>query len=568
MKKTIILFLLCFTKLFSQAPTIEWAGRIGGNYFDCGMGLNVDQNDNVYITGSYQSSVDLDIGTGNYPVDGVSGNDAFLAKYNNNGNILWGVIFSGTLDSEGYRVGTDINGNVYSVGKFYNTVDFDPGLGIFNLTATTGGPYSISDIYLSKLDSNGNFVYAKKIGGLGVKDLSGFKVDSNGDIYLSGYFNKETFFSDTVSLIPTVGQDNIYDIFIAKWNSIGNLQWAKQIGSGSILQRSEGIITDSNGNIYLCGNFHETTDFDPSISGTFFMTPHTLGSTDIFILKLDNDGNFLWAKSMEGSDPNSAKSLALDQSDNLIITGDFSGTIDFDPSNNNYFLTCPPNSGYNPFLLKLNSNGDFIWAKHLIGNGYGTSVAINPNGNICITGKFNNTCDFSNGNNVAINSTLGGSDIFIAEYSSSGNFNWVKCIGSNQDDIGNSVVADSFGNYFSISNFFGSAYINNSLDNLNLTSHGNQDVMVVKISDFSLNTYDFNRDDFLLYPNPSKNVLYLTIPEIYENGVLAVYSINGQLVINSEFKRNLNIGDLATGIYIIKIVNDKNQSIIRKFIKN
>lgn len=567
MKKITIVFLLSFIKLFSQTPTVQWAGRIGGNYFDSAQGLSVDQSGNLYITGGYQSNIDLDIGAGNYPITGTSGSDAFLAKYNNNGNILWGVKFSGTLDSSGYNIGTDANGNVYSVGKFFNTIDFNPGAGIFNLTATPG-PYSISDIYLSKLDSNGNFVYAKKIGGLGVKDPSGFKVDSNGDIYLSGYFNKETFFSDTVSLIPTVGQDNIYDMFIAKWNSNGNLLWAKQIGSGSIMQRSESMITDSNGNIYLCGNFHETTDFDPSTSGTFFMTPHTLGSTDIFVLKLDNDGNFVWAKNMGGSAPNSAKSIALDQSNNLTITGYFSGTIDFDPGSNNYFLTCPPNSGYNPFLLKLNSNGDFIWAKHLIGNGYGSSVTINPNGNICITGKFNNTCDFSSGNSTAINSTLGGSDIFIAEYTNSGNFNWVKCIGSNQDDIGNSVVADSFGNYFNIGGFYGNAYINNSLDTLNLTSQGYQDIMFIKISSSNLSTDDFNRDDFSLYPNPSKNELYLTVPKAYENSVLAVYSINGQLLINSELKNNLNIDDLATGTYIIKITNDKNQSIERKFIKN
>ncbi|MCL9770812.1 T9SS type A sorting domain-containing protein [Flavobacterium sp. HXWNR69] len=567
MKKITIVFLLSFIKLFSQTPTVQWAGRIGGNYFDSAQGLSVDQSGNLYITGGYQSNIDLDIGAGNYPITGTSGSDAFLAKYNNNGNILWGVKFSGTLDSSGYNIGTDANGNVYSVGKFFNTIDFNPGAGIFNLTATPG-PYSISDIYLSKLDSNGNFVYAKKIGGLGVKDPSGFKVDSNGDIYLSGYFNKETFFSDTVSLIPTVGQDNIYDMFIAKWNSNGNLLWAKQIGSGSIMQRSESMITDSNGNIYLCGNFHETTDFDPSTSGTFFMTPHTLGSTDIFVLKLDNDGNFVWAKNMGGSAPNSAKSIALDQSNNLTITGYFSGTIDFDPGINNYFLTCPPNSGYNPFLLKLNSNGDFIWAKHLIGNGYGSSVTINPNGNICITGKFNNTCDFSSGNSTAINSTLGGSDIFIAEYTNSGNFNWVKCIGSNQDDIGNSVVADSFGNYFNIGDFYGNAYINNSLDTLNLTSQGYQDIMFIKISSSNLSTDDFNRDDFSLYPNPSKNELYLTVPKAYENSVLAVYSINGQLLINSELKNNLNIDDLATGTYIIKITNDKNQSIERKFIKN
>ena len=93
MKKITILFLLCFTKLFSQTPTIEWAGRIGGNYYDGAQGLSVDQSGNVYITGGYQSSIDLDIGTGNYPITGTSGSDAFLAKYNNNGNILWGVKF-------------------------------------------------------------------------------------------------------------------------------------------------------------------------------------------------------------------------------------------------------------------------------------------------------------------------------------------------------------------------------------------------------------------------------------------------------------------------------------------
>ena len=288
---------MIYVKSFSQNSSIEWAGKIGGNYNDGLLDLHIDSSGNLLTTGYFQVNADLDFGTGGYTLTGVSGFDAFVAKYNNDGNILWGVKFAGTLDSFGFRINSDSQGNVYSAGKFFNTIDFNPGPGVYNLTATVG-PYAISDIYISKLDSNGNFVYAKKIGGLGVKDISDLKVDDLGNTYITGYFNKQTFFSDSVSLIPFVGQDTIYDTFIAKYDTDGNLIWVKQIGSGSILQRSESLAIDSLGNLLVLGTFHEVTDFNPDSIETHILSPHLQGATDIYILKLDSSGNFIWVKNI------------------------------------------------------------------------------------------------------------------------------------------------------------------------------------------------------------------------------------------------------------------------------
>ncbi|MES2747288.1 MAG: T9SS type A sorting domain-containing protein [Bacteroidota bacterium] len=566
MKRIVLLFLFFSLKIVSQEPTVHWGGNIGGTSYDSSQAANIDANGNLFLTGGFGYISDFDFGTGTYTMTANGQSAGYLAKYNTNGQLQWGKKYTGNYFTFGFGVDFDGTGNVYAMGTFNASVDFDPGPAVYTMTAPSS-PYVYSDIYLTKLDNNGNFVFAKQITGQGVKDPTAFKVDTNGNMYVTGYFNNVTQFSSTVSLTPSngVANTNIYDIFVAKYTSTGNLSWVKQIGNGSISQRTEEMVLDANGNIYLCGQFHGITDFDPSPTGTFTLTPSAASGMDFFILKLDNNGNFAWAKSMGGPNGNFVRSMQRDASGNLYLTGTFTGTCDFDPSVSINSLTTPQNSGSNPFLLKLSPDGDFIWVKHLLGNGYGNTLAIN-NGKISVAGVFYNTCDFSCGAGTAIKTTAGNGDAFMAEFNNDGTFNWVKCFGGSQDDEAMDVLSDTSGNYFLFGDFNGTANIHSSIGNLSLTANGSQDAFIIKMGP-ELSTTSFSTTNFSLYPNPSENELHLTIPDGYSDGILYIYSTNGKLIKKAAVTAILNIESLSVGTYFLTITNSADKSITQKFIK-
>ncbi len=219
-----------------------------------------------------------------------------------------------------------------TTGGFGYTVDFDPGPGIFNLSASNQ-----LDVFISKLDANGNFVWAKSMGGQAVNQSYGrsISVDSSGNVFTTGNFYGTGDF-DPGPGIFNLSSAGSADIFISKLDSSGFFVWAKRLGGNSDdIVYSNAI--DASGNVYTTGNFYATGDFDPG-PGIFNLS--SAGNTDIFISKLNNNGNFVWAKRIGrqfGSEE--ARSIKIDAFGNIYTTGVFGGTVDVDPSSNIFNLT-------------------------------------------------------------------------------------------------------------------------------------------------------------------------------------------------------------------------------------
>ncbi len=266
-------------------------------------------------------------------------------------------------------IAIDSKKNVYSVGLFTGTADMDPGAGVFSLTAASN-----ADLFITKLDSLGNFIWAKQIAGNNETVAFAMDVDALDNIYFTGHFVGTTDFD------PNTGVFNLtaasHDIFICKLNSVGNLVFAKSFfgTTNYCCDYPRSISIDKDKNIYTCGSFNGTVDFDPN-AGNYSLTSN---SADVFVSKLDSLGNFVWAKKMGGSDIDQAFSLKLDRSGNILTTGSFKGTADFDPSVSSYTLTSV--SSQDIFVSKLDPNGNFLWAKRFGGGGsffdVGNSIAV------------------------------------------------------------------------------------------------------------------------------------------------------------------------------------------------
>lgn len=336
-------------------------------------------------------------------------------------------------------IAIDSKKNVYSVGLFTGTADMDPGTGVFNLTAASN-----ADLFITKLDSLGNFIWAKQIAGNNETVPFAIDVDALDNIYFTGYFKGITDFD------PNSGVYNLtsvsHDIFICKLNSAGNLLLAKSFPSNGSINYARSIVIDKDNNIYTSGWFGGNVDFDPGI-GTYILTA---SYSDIFVSKLDSLGNFLWAKQMGGTDIDQAFSLTLDKSGNILTTGSFKGTADFDPGISSYTLTSV--SSQDIFVSKLDPNGNFIWAKRFGGGGsffdVGNSIAVDTTGNVFTTGLFFGTADFDPGTGVYNITSPGMSDVFISKLDSNGNFIWVKHMGNGGNVVGKSICTDKSGNVY------------------------------------------------------------------------------------------------------------------------
>src|ERR1035437_6133157 len=429
-----IIVLLLQTLSFSQ--NLQWAKAMGGTGTDDGYSIATDASGNVYTTGYFQGTADFDPGAGTFNLTSAGSNDISISKLDATGNFVWAKAMGGTGGDYGYSIALDASGNVYTTGVFTGTADFDPGAGVFNLTSAGGS----IDIFISKLNSSGNFVWAKTMGGTSYDGGSSIALDASGNVYTTGGFG------GTADFDPGAGVFNLTsvggaDIFISKLDASGNFLWAKSMG-GIGNDGANSISLDASGNVYTTGPFGGTADFDPS-AGVFSLT--SAGGDDIFISKLDASGNFLWAKAMGGTGNESCTSIVLDVSGNVYTTGYFNGTADFDPGAGIFNLTSA--GGTDIFISKLNSSGNFLWAKAMGGSSpfgdLSNSLAVDASGNVYSTGRFAGTADFDPSAGIFNLTSVGSQDIFISKLDASGNFVWAKAMGGTGPSIGTSIAVDA-----------------------------------------------------------------------------------------------------------------------------
>ena len=474
MKKVIIMIAACLLLGKTlNAQGLEWVKSYGAAEDDQGRSISRDASGNIYTTGYFSETVDFDPGTGTTNLTSAGLKDVFVQKMDADGNFLWAKSFGGTQTEEGNSISVDGMGNVYTTGYSYSqTVDFDPGTGTTNLTKA-----GLKDVFVQKMDSDGNFVWAKFFGSTKNDQSNSIIVDAAGNVYTTG------FFAETVDFDPGAGSTNLtsagdLDVFVQKMDSDGNFLWAKSFG-GEGWDDGQSINVDALGNVYTTGYFLETVDFDPG-AGTTNLT--SAGDYDIFLHKMDADGNFLWANSFGGTVGDFASAISVDGSGNVYILGNFQGTVDFDPGAGTASLTSA--GGFDAFVQKIDTDGNFLWAKSFGGTSSDNAKSINVDalGNIYTTGYFGGEVDFDPGAGTASLTSAGGFDAFVQKMDTDGNFLWAKAIGGTGLDVSYSISADASGNAYTTGVFEGTVDFDPEEGTSNLTSAGKKDMFILKMS--------------------------------------------------------------------------------------
>ena len=495
----ILIFIVLSISLFAQIPEWEWAISAGGGSSDKGTAIATDVDGNSYVTGHFSGSATFGSITITSSTD--TSREIFVAKIDVNGNWLW-VAQAGNVGNYSYDfalgIAVDNDGNSYVTGFFWPAISF----GAYDLTS-----YGSNDIFVAKIDVDGNWLWATNAGGINGDGSFGIAIDEGGNSYITGSFLDTATFGSYVMTCSGIGEFDS-DIFVAKVDMNGNWLWAIQAGGYSD-NGGTAIATDVDGNSYVTGHFS-----GPTIFGNF-----TLNSSGVFVAKIDLNGNWLWVSEAQAS----VSGIAIDDNGNSYITGDFDLTATFGPIT----LT---NSSWddNIYVAKMGANGNWLWATNTDGSGdaFALGIALNSAGHSYVTGNFHGTKTFGS---QTITSYDYCTDIFVSKVDISGNWQWVVQAGADYQDHGVAITIDSNENcyvtgYFRVTAIFGYYAIQ---------SNGFDDIFVTKLGiDTSVENEVISTCIKLLnHPNPFNPTTTIEFSIQNDSHIeLSVYNIKGQII--------------------------------------
>jgi hypothetical protein len=411
------------------AGPVQWSKSFGGGdpQGQYVQWLTVDGAGNILITGSFAGAVDFGGGV----LTSAGGNDAFVAKFDAAGNHLWSKRFGAVQEQSGRSVTADAGGNVYVTGNFIGTVDFGGG------AVTSKACCFFEDMFVMKLDPQGNFMWSKTFGDGAAQTARSVAVDAAGNVVMAGDFQGVVDFGG--GALTAVGGGTI-DIFVAKFTTAGAHVWSKRFGDAAD-QSAEEVVLDAAGNVVVTGYMSGATDFG---SGPVTATG---AQSAAFIAKLSAGGDAMWASAFG----NEARGLGVDTDagGNVAVTGSFKGTAD---------LGGGPISGGGSnntvFVGLFDGQGKHAWS-HAFGSGsaQGTSVVIDGKGKVVVGGAFSGAIDFGGPNLTS----AGGFDAFLVKLDSVGCHVFGGQFGNEVYQATQNVAVDASGNIIIAGNFAGTA---------------------------------------------------------------------------------------------------------------
>ena len=449
MKNTLsilVLWITVQTLAAQETPVLDWAKSFGVNSSgDITGSITTDAAGHVFSSGGFRNTVDFDPGVGVFYLTAVGHDDrgTYVLKLDPDGNFIWAKTFTSTNTCFIGAMTTDANGNIYLSGRFDGTVDFDPGTGTFNIT--NNGTFDAS--FMCKLDADGNFLWATHTESNNSQQIASIVTDGAQNVYTLGHFRGVVDFdpgAGTTALAP-FGQ---WDVFLTKTDAAGIFISVQRFG-GTDFDFGGSVDTDAADNVYLSGVFQGTADFDPG-AATVNMT--STGLRDMFVVKLTSAGNFVWAKMLGGANDELGMDTKTDADGNTYGTGLYKGTLDLDPGASVFNLTT--SGGTDFFALKLDANGDFVWAKSMGSSTHDdriTALDIHADG-IYLAGYFNGSGDLDPGPAVFIMNVE--NDSFTLKLDTDGNFVWaVSFEDFGAGNITKVLAVDGTGNIFTSGGF-------------------------------------------------------------------------------------------------------------------
>lgn len=382
-----------------------WAVSIGGSQADIGADIAVDTSGIIYLTGSFQGTVDFNPGSSVFNLSSSGKSDIFVLKLNKNGNFIWAKKVGGPLEDAGTSVAISKTGYVHTTGYFSDTVSFTVGSSGKGLVISEGG----FDIFVSRMDTSGKIVWLNRMGGPDDDAGKAIAVDASENAITTGYFNSKAGFNPSSPSSNILTSQGDAEVFISKLDGKGNYVWANPV-SGNGYDIGLGIAVDASGLIYVTGGFSGNCDFNPSKPVASVVSN---GQIDAFFACYQADGSYSWAYQIGSKGDDFGNSIIVDASSNVYLTGSFQNGPDFNPGTSNYTMNSVGSEDV--FIGKYSSSAAFIWAYQMGGGktDIGKDIAISSIKEVYTTGTMAFRGDFNPFKDSLMLVSNGGYDGFV-----------------------------------------------------------------------------------------------------------------------------------------------------------
>jgi len=544
----------------AQSPEWMWAQSAGYDGNDNLENIATDSNGNVYVVGYFSSQF---ITFGLYILEnaGFETNDIFIAKYSQEGDVLWAMSAGGSNDDRAISVAVDNSGNLYVAGYFAsNSIHFD------SLTLVNNNP-DYSNFFLVKFTSDGEVIWARTSTDSPYNDFYNYVYsDNQGNIYATGGFGSYSISFNTTTLYNF--QSGTDDVLIVKYDSSGNFIWAKS-GGGDYYDMGNVITADIYGNVWVCGQF----------TSSFIYFENTIhenenpGLNDVFINQYDSLGNLQWSHCAGGNNGDFPLTIVPDNNGNAFIGGYFkSYFITF----GNYTLNSWGSPYGDLFLVKYSTGGEALWAINSIDSPSSdaiNSLCMDTSGNLYATGHFQSQ-DITFGNITLHNSNPPGQEIFVVKFNESGIVDWAITAKGEDHDEAFSIALNNSGNviiggrFFSETLCFGPNELTNYFPGLN-------DVFVAKYSSIVNTNERVEETGSTMFPNPFTESFEIILQSHLKRDPveLIMYNNFGQRVGNEVFANEepliLKRPGLTSGLYtIVLLQNSRVIEIMKAIVKD
>ena len=609
MKKIFQIILLLFLVNLSLTNYAQIALKIGGLYQEKSNAIAKDKDGNIYITGTFQGTVDFNTTEESYELTSIANPenensyDAFIAKYDGNANLQWGFSLGSGGANMAKTIVVDDSSNIFIGGYFEGIVDFDPSQNVVNENAGNG-----RNGFIAKYNSLGNFQWVKNIGNeetapfedndLRFEEINDIALDIDGNVYITGVYdgtidvdNSDGYDTDDTYISYLDLNDNpSRDFFAANYLSNGEFVIGFSRG-GHKTDASNAIRVDSEYNIYIAGFFEDTCFFN--INPNLPMYQLSNGQKDGFVAKYNLYNECIWAKKFgsTGDEQVNIGGLEIDGKNNFYIAGEFEGTV------NMSLCGCSINNmiskgGKDFFAGKYDqySNLKTYMFNGSVGNDGASKVGYDNKGNLFVAGWFSGPITFdTTQRNIQIipYSQNGARDVFLAKYDNNSNISWVNHYGGavNGTNFTQSItgmIIDDNSNLLTIGNFYSqSAFDPENDSNLIFNSSGMSDLFIVKFDSTGniwkqpqfINNVNNNLNNLSVYPNPANDIINFSLDNIDSKFSIEIYDVFGKKLFSqvldnqSSTNFNLTVREFNNGIYVLKI-NGKSRNYVSRFIIN
>jgi hypothetical protein len=494
-----------------------WASSFSGGISDIINDLKVDNADNIHVTGNYRGQVDFDPGPGTYSLTTQGDTGIFVSKLDPSGNMIWTQLMKGVGFVESNALSVDLSGEVYISGRFFFTIDFDPGASAYNLSSNGN-----CDVFICKLSSSGNFIWARSFGGTNADEIADITTDKFNSVYVCGDYLSSVIDFDPGPGTFTVSTGAMQESYILKLFSNGNFAWVKNTDA-AFVATSFALASDKKNGIYSCGGFSGQVDFNPG-STPAILTP--VGFYDMYISKIDTAGNFIWAKSIGGTQNDAPHDIAVDNYGNIFTTGFFEASTDFDFGSPSYSITS--SGAWDGFIYKLNT-------------------CQMPSTPINTTPASSQTACVGNSTTLTATST--------------GTLNWYM-------NIGGIMTLLNTGPSYPVNLPVGTHTFYIQAVNCSLMT--SPITMTVYVDPCTGIEEQKMLRGVSIYPNPTNGILKVSLTERFEKCKISLINSVGQLILSGETNFvsgepsfELNLKDVSKGLYFLKLQIDDSHRLIK-----